>query len=633
MKLKRIEIMHYRSIANIQIGTVPSCQGFVGINESGKTNILKAISLLSSDTEITRDDARIEGIHEKRNQDSEVRYIFELSKAEIKMMINEFIETIYFEASLPQIVIGGKNISISEFLYAQNKGLYCCDINDESRYPSYYALKASEIVPIPGLKKKKDEELLDSITSKTNEAIELSHFDFFESTCIDDNNALFDSCTTEDLNDAWGSLISRHVEKNLPNVIYWKYDEKFLLPSSVSLTNFKDNPNSCLPLKSMFNLAGYNNISDLISDAQTKRVNVLTSILNTVSRKSSQYLQSVWSNYKNVSFELRLNGDAIDIHIKDSENFFDCGQRSDGFKRFVTFLLALSARVNNGEIKDTIIVVDEPDMGIHILGQKNLLQELIKISKNNLVFYSTHSIFMIDKTNTSRHFIVSKKNEITTITQATESNYTDDEVLFNALGYSIFEALMSCNIVFEGWSDKRVFELSIANYKARQIGNFKNIGKVHATGVKTIISIAKNLELANREYFVISDSDKPAKEKRSDYKEKEQCVGEWYLYEDFVPGIVTLEDFIRHASFKASIEAARGKYNELNVFDYEAFKNQKHQRENFIRFWIKSTIKDNEVVNSILKEIKNHLYSILNSASIEDEYFTFLSLLKNQINA
>ncbi|MDL2264155.1 AAA family ATPase, partial [Synergistaceae bacterium OttesenSCG-928-I11] len=64
MELKEITIKNYRSIADMEIYPEPTCQAFVGINESGKSNILNAISLLSPEKNLNKDDARIEGADE-----------------------------------------------------------------------------------------------------------------------------------------------------------------------------------------------------------------------------------------------------------------------------------------------------------------------------------------------------------------------------------------------------------------------------------------------------------------------------------------------------------------------------------------------------------------------------------------
>lgn len=631
MKLSEIKIVNFRSIADISILPEPSCQGFVGINESGKTNVLTAISLLSPDIKLNKNDVRMESADEERELDSYVKYSFELSKSEIEEVVNDLLNSIYCETPLSKMNIPGKKITIADFFYKKNIGLYWCDINTETKNARYFSLNKNEILPIPWLKSKSSKISATTVVSKSGNTIPLSQFHFIEADCIDDADATqFETCTTNDLNKIFGASLVQYVERNLPNVVYWKYDSKYLLPSNINIEMFKNDPTSCIPLKAMFNLAGYDNIEEFLTSIKEKRTNKLTNILNKVSEKSTKYLHQVWHDYKSVRFELRSNGDNIDIHIQDSENFYDCEQRSDGFKRFVTFLLALSARVNNGEIKDSIIIIDEPDQGIHILGQKNLVQELIKISANNIVFYSTHSIFMIDRKNPSRHYIVSKKNEITTINQVTESNYTDDEVLLNALGYSIFEALKPINIIFEGWADKRVFELALSTSKGKQLKSLNTIGKVHANGVKSIIGLAKNIELADRVYCVISDSDNPSLDIRKKYQDNDQCKGVWYTYNDIIDGIFTLEDFIKHATFKRAIEKAKLKFS-MNDFDYKAFELQTYKREDFIKNWISNCVSNTGHAQQIIKEIKNDLYSCLVGSNIEDSYYTFLRSLNEKL--
>ena len=49
MKLDRVEIKNFRSIQDIKIDFDPPCRVLVGINESGKSNILNALALLGDD--------------------------------------------------------------------------------------------------------------------------------------------------------------------------------------------------------------------------------------------------------------------------------------------------------------------------------------------------------------------------------------------------------------------------------------------------------------------------------------------------------------------------------------------------------------------------------------------------------
>ena len=593
MILSRIEIANFRSIAELDISTDQRCQGFVGVNESGKSNILKAISLLSDDFAVDKNDVRIKGDNEKQNSGAYVEYFFSLDKDEMDAVVCDMLDKIYVETKLPSININGELISTEDFFFAKNTGLYTCDIGKETKMARYFTLNDTEKVSVPELMKVKDESN-ETIAIKSGNTIILPEYNFVEAACIQDSDlSLFEECKTEDLNKIFGAKLTDFIKANLPQIIFWEYNSKYLLPPSVEIDIFKNDPKSCLPLKSMFRLAGYNEyeIQPTIDDALRGRKNALQNVLNKVAKKSTEYLHKVWSEHKSVCFDLRKDGNDINIIVEDSEKLFEFSQRSDGFKRFITFLLALSAPVNNGEIENAIIVIDEPDFGIHILGQKSLLCELKKISEKNLVFYSTHSIFMVDKQKPESHFIVKKEKGITDAEQVSTSNLTDDEVIYNALGYSIFEALKQRNIIFEGWSDKRVFELIINSKR-------KDRPKINAQEVG--------------------------------YCNKEQCEGVWYLYNEFVQGVHTLEDFVKHDAYKRGITKIRDFYSELTEFDHVSFAEIKSCREDFIKKWIESTIKDKQTVNGILKELKDILYSNLKASEVEDSYISFLEALKKK---
>ena len=41
--------------------------------------------------------------------------------------------------------------------------------------------------------------------------------------------------------------------------------------------------------------------------------------------------------------------------------------------------------------------------------------------------------------------------------------FLDEDVLYKALGFSVLDILKPHNIIFEGWRDKRIFQLVIEN--------------------------------------------------------------------------------------------------------------------------------------------------------------------------
>lgn len=229
--------------------------------------------------------------------------------------------------------------------------------------------------------------------------------------------------------------------------------------------------------------------------------------------------------------------------IEDKFNIYSLSRRSDGFKRFITFLLMISAKVKADYLSNTIILIDEPDIGLHPTGVQFLRKELEKISKNNVLVVSSHSIFMIDKERIDRHLIVKKEDEITNVTIGSVSDILDEEVLYRALGFSFVDLLKRKNIVFEGWRDKHAFQrwLRSASVSSATKSEWKDIGMMHALGAKDVARVSSLLEGFGREYFILTDSDKPS----LDWKKRFEGDGKWLTYHDLgFDDKETIEDFI-----------------------------------------------------------------------------------------
>lgn len=637
MKLNKIHIVNYRSIEDLVITTDTSCQAFIGINESGKSNILKAISHLSPTVEINKRDVRIVGADEKKDQEAYIEYHFEMAKEDMDTIYGEMRNLFYTKKEDPTIDINDQTLSIEEYYAHRNKAIYKCDIREATSSIINGSSESDNLISLNGFMKRKENDMTDSALDIDGNSIHLNDYEIFSMSLIDDSNfSHFAKATVEDLNRLFAKAVMDYVEYNLPNVIFWEFSSENILPPTINIQEFMNNPESCIPLKEMFVLAGYLNIKESISEALLDDTHVFfKNLLNNISVKSTEYLNEVWKDYQNVSFYLWKDGEQIVINIRDTNNYYSCDLRSDGFKRFITFLLMLSARVHNGEIESGIIIIDEPDIGLHIEGQKNLLEELLKISKNNLVFYSTHSIFMIDTKNIGRHFIVTKPSEITNIQSASTSDFTDDEVLYNALGYSVFHTLNEINIIFEGWSDKYVYVTALNSYN-QVPAILKDYGTVHSIGVKNIMPIAKCLELAHRTTYIISDSDKTAKEIKNRYEKDPKPPGKWYTYEDILPEskVNTLEDFIKHEAYHNPIEALRNKYSIVESFDYAKFAKEKTNRGKFIHDWLSQCKppQDKKLeIKDLIKELKNMLYNNLHIDDIEELYYEFLRELSKKI--
>ena len=630
MKLSEVTIKNFRSIKELHLNPEPTCQIFVGEIEAGKSNILKALSFLDK-TKLPKKKDQREPIDEENIDESLIDFDFIFSKNEQDLIYKELMNKMYLKSPDSTVAtIKGKKITVQE-LIRYIKGCYRVDFINGSKI-SFPFVEISDIKFNDNLRII-SEDL--SIKNEKNELIDLKKNTILDISLFNNeslNGLKFIEKT--DIEDILEDFVSNLVLEHLPNTILWEYKESNLLPYEINLEDFENKPSICLPLKSMFELQGIIDIKKSIEEAKLRNRNSLINLLDRVARNATTHFKKVWPNYKNVNFSIEFGGENLIITIKDTYNRYDLSDRSDGFKRFVTFLLLISAKNKSNKLKDSIIIIDEPEISLHIKGQRYLRDELLKISQNNLVFFSTHSIFMIDKNNISRHYIVSKEKETTSIKKVDSSNYTDEEVIFNALGFSIFETLRQFNIIFEGWTDKKLYEVAISKIPSQysaEVSVFKNYGTCFSDGVKDIKSTTSILDLIPRPYIILSDSDKPARDKQLEFSTAQP--NNWKRYDEIYTErrIVTSEDFIKVEILKNELDKILKKKSvecEISISDISSAPNG---RVKLIENKLRSKRIDDTIVKSILHDLKHNIYNNLKYTNIEPDYYEFLSKFKNYI--
>ena len=624
MKLNRVEIKNFRSIKETEIKFDPPCRILVGINESGKSNILNALSFLDKDTKpVKKDDLRDALPDEDQIDEAYVRFIFRFEKEESDEIFESVSAKILAKAKNPVLVSAGiENKNIKEFCAERNEGLYTANILSEDKSFRYWSL-GTRYKLASGWKKPATACPQDFVVELNDQKYNLKEFALIRVADLPDVPAEYlEEAKIDDLTKLVGGLITKITEEKLPDTLTWVYDEDNLLPNSIKIAEFCEKPDTYTPLKNMFILAGIDDIKKSIEDARKGTDNQFQNYLNRVAKKTTNHFRNVWKEYRNIEFSLKLNADQIVPGVKE-KNTHDFARRSDGFKRFVTFLLLISVNVETDHLRDTLLLIDEPDVNLHPSGARYLRDELIKISKTNYVAYSTHSIFMIDSEDLTRHYIVKKKDEVTNIESAKESNIADEEVLYNALGHSVFSILKEKNLIFEGWNDKQLFRIYIEDAAADLKRKYKDVGICHARGVKTIRAITPMIELAKRDCLIISDSDKPAKEQQKIYQE-EKGFGEWKTYQEIDSTIeaVTGEDFLKNNYITKHVSTT------LSAGTMPAFSEsvlpQDKAKLAAISKWLTDNGMSAEQAKDTVTKIKNSIFENLKSSNIEDVYATLL---------
>lgn len=189
--------------------------------------------------------------------------------------------------------------------------------------------------------------------------------------------------------------------------------------------------------------------------------------------------------------------------------------RSQGFKTFISFIVTISAEVETGNLENYVLILDEPETHLHPSGVKYMRDELLKLSSNNNhVFFATHSIFMIDRSNLRRHIITSKEDERTLLTVVNRNNILQEDVIYQALGTSIDEfSISNYNFLFEGELDVKLFSFFLEHCISKKDNKIKDFELLDGGGTTKILKYFtdKSLPKHSKWYFIL-DKDAAGRE-------------------------------------------------------------------------------------------------------------------------
>ena len=530
-KLKKVRIIGFRSIEDEKI-RFDGCghKVLVGKNESGKSNILKALNLLSGG-DWDSDDKKV--LFDKNAQ---VRFYFDFDKIKIDRARKDF----HKKFTNPEKTLLTEEMTVKDFFDQSLENVYA-RVTPTGKSWSFNHISN----PLHGNWYLVEGVLPDTKTGKAPPVGSYINDEQINRIYHENNReSILQSLSQIKLHDINKKLYNIMAGKIVPNnheypVVIWRYDsEEHDLPPYVSLDIFSRNPDSCIPLKNIFLLAEYDaeSIPKVIEEADPLDSETLyrfKSLLDQINEKVNKYIKENWNEYNATQIELRETGGNIAIEIKDSKNTYKFSQRSDGFRRFVSLLLSLNKKVYEDNRNPVLILIDEPETGLHPSSAKALRDHLINLGKNHLVVYATHSISMIDTDNIENNLVVTKENENTTIKPANEHGTSPAEMVYQAIGFSIYENLKKTNVLVEGYTDRKVLKQFLTGPK------WKDIGICFTDGTRNIDNIRCILELGSREYFILSDADKSAIDKKKNRGNPEY----WYTYKDLDSDAITIEDF------------------------------------------------------------------------------------------
>lgn len=469
MKITGATIENYRSIESLELDLSAEgdsfCRILAGINESGKSNVLKALSLLSTESSVTYS----KDINKKAKaakKDIVVKYKLDESSHTI-------LKDHLTSSNVPSEIIDALQIRKIERVVRLNSSSarsdsYYIYLGEQPALDNYsYSPTSKTFVILP----EPNSEQTSTEGQTEVQAVNPTPI----SSVVETSPAVTPTPTALDTKEEWELVLEDHyakaaLEALVPKVIFWAYHDKYLINREINLTDFSADPaQTSKPLHNVFNLAGYTDaqIPAVIADA-LEDGSIMGELADKLGETATTYLEEVWPEHR-VSLRVHTATPTITFHVVERDTpaggRYEVAERSDGFKHFFAILLNLAAENSTEQLKDCLILLDEPEVHLHPSGAKFLRDELLKIAKYNTVVYSTHSIFMIDRLCLDRHYKIFKENETTQILKIDSSNPFKEELIYESLGTSIFELISEHNILFEGLTDKKLFDAFTHKYR------------------------------------------------------------------------------------------------------------------------------------------------------------------------
>jgi predicted ATP-dependent endonuclease of OLD family len=399
MELRKILISNYKSIESLELPLtrVNNSLTFslLGVNESGKSSILKAISFIENN-ELTFP-------LDFHNKDIpvEVSFSYKLENYE-KIQLEEHFEKT-FEAPKQFIrQLGIESIELTKVI--------------------------NNVNPVTEVKKQ--------ILTFKNETIE--NFKFETGKILEEK----ETKSAIVLKDFFYTNLPNYFWDEIHSIVFWKSDAKYLISNAINLQQFATNPTGIsIPLLNCFELIG---ISESEIAAEIAKLNNPATIHNIEQRlndKVTEHIKKVWNGHP-ILIKFKINNNLLSLLVEDEGVSYDAkvtSQRSDGFRQFISFLLTVSIENSNDKLQYTILLLDEPETHLHPTAQLNLRDELLKITRNrddnNIVFYATHSNYLIDKSNLNRSFKVIKADNVKTTLEKISKTQTS----YSEINFEVFD--------------------------------------------------------------------------------------------------------------------------------------------------------------------------------------------------
>lgn len=421
MRLRKFRVRAYRCIHDSGEITVGDLAAFVGRNESGKTTILQALTLLNRDERVSELDLCDELSEELKGEIKLAEGEFELNSDEIRLLKQSFPGLpemrkikLFRTNKKPKVQYEFEDIQISE---EKNS-----ELNSWENF-SNQILSFLDTIP-NHLRIQIDTKLFEGPPPKNQEVFDSGMAEFSnqfhviavqEPKVIEEWEKIYESPENQ-----FSKLLSGESEKSaLENFIAAELHPRFVYFSDykkiygninlneylreekgerVSSIEFVEEFDKAETVRNLFYLAELDiKALDDVKGTPSKCIK----LLNTASNRLTKKLNPAWKGDP-IHVDLRYNpGNIMSVVISDVHrdgtvtNTGLLNRRAEGFKWTFSFIVNFAAETQRAELKEAILLLDEPARNLHPTQQRGISDLLKNLAGSNQVLYATHSPFMI----------------------------------------------------------------------------------------------------------------------------------------------------------------------------------------------------------------------------------------------
>ena len=206
--------------------------------------------------------------------------------------------------------------------------------------------------------------------------------------------------------------------------------------------------------------------------AHERRVTERKRALQTAGARLTEEIRRVW-NDDSLTIRLDVDGQYLQTLVEDELGIpVELDQRSEGFRWLVSFFVVFHAQARD-DLRDAILLLDEPGLSLHALKQQEFRKTVSRLAEGNQIIYTTHSPFMVGSDELDLVRIVEMTERKTGTKVHTRLAVDDPKSIYPlqaALGYDLAQSMFTHrkNLVVEGVTDLLYIEAMNSALKGQE---------------------------------------------------------------------------------------------------------------------------------------------------------------------